>query len=76
VAAVASSLRPWPVSRSNSGPAPALGTGQEACRHPPLAPMSVQWLQSVTNSLNLLAARVRLVLSFAGKNLHHGVRYL
>jgi hypothetical protein len=36
----------------------------------------VQWMQSVTNSLNLVVARVWQVLSFAVKNPHHGVRYL
>jgi hypothetical protein len=33
---------------------------------PPLASRPVQRLQSVTNSLNLVAARVRWVLSFVG----------
>jgi hypothetical protein len=43
---------------------------------PPLASRPVQWLQSVTNSSNLVAARVQRVLSFAGYNLSYVVRYL
>jgi hypothetical protein len=43
---------------------------------PPLASRLVKWLQSMMNSLNLVAARVRRVSSFAGKNPRYGVRYL
>jgi hypothetical protein len=43
---------------------------------PPLASMSVQWLQSAMNSSNLVAARVRLLLGLAGENPMNTCHYL
>jgi hypothetical protein len=49
------------------GEAPASRSSQASSSWPPLASRSVQWLQSVMNSSNLVAARVRRISSFAGK---------
>jgi hypothetical protein len=43
---------------------------------PPLAARPVHWLQSATNSSNLVAARVRRVLGLAGENLMNTSHYL
>jgi hypothetical protein len=62
--------------RYSSGEAPTSRSSPMSSSWPPLASRPVQWLQSATNSSNLVAARVRRVSSFAGKNSYHGVRYL
>jgi hypothetical protein len=64
------------VVRSFSGKAPALRSSPTSSSWPPLASRPVQWLKSATNSSNLVADRVRRVLSFAGKNPSYGVCYL
>jgi hypothetical protein len=55
------------VVRSSSGEAPTSRSSPTSSSWPLLASRPVQWLQSATNSSNLVAARVRRVLSFAGK---------
>jgi hypothetical protein len=62
--------------RSSSGEAPTSRSSPTSSPWPPLASRPVQWLQWATNSSNLVAAKVRRVSSFAGKNPHHGMRYL
>jgi hypothetical protein len=62
--------------RSFSGEALASRCSPMSSLWPPLASMPVQWLQSAMNSSNLVAARVRWVSIFVGKNPCHGVRYL
>jgi hypothetical protein len=65
--AVASLLQAWTMASGGSGTPLAWRSHPTSSLCPPLASRSVQWLKSVTNSLNLVAARVRWVLSFAGK---------
>jgi hypothetical protein len=55
------------VVRSSFGKAPASGSSPTSSSWPPLASRLVQWLQSVTNSSNLVAARVRRVSGLAAK---------
>jgi hypothetical protein len=62
--------------RSSSGEAPASRSSPTSSSWPPLASRPVQFLQWASNSSNLVAARVRRVSSFAGKNPDHGMRYL
>jgi hypothetical protein len=62
--------------RSSSGEAPASRSSPTSSSWPPLASRPVQWLQLAMNSSNLVAARVRRVSCFAGKNPHHVMRYL
>jgi hypothetical protein len=64
------------VVRSFSDEAPASRSSPMSSSWPPLASKPVQWLQSVTKSSNLVVARVWRVLTFAGKNLRYGLRYL
>jgi hypothetical protein len=54
--------------RSSSGEDPASRSSPMSSSWPPLASTLVQWLQSVTNSSNLVAARVRRVSGLAGEN--------
>jgi hypothetical protein len=62
--------------RSSSSEALASRSSPTSSSCPPLASRLVQWLQSAMNSSNLVAARVRRVLSFVSKNPHHGMRSL
>jgi hypothetical protein len=62
--------------RCFSGEASTSRSSPTSSSWPPLASRQVHWLQSAINSSNLVAARVRQVLNFAGKNPCHGVRYL
>jgi hypothetical protein len=62
--------------RSSSGEASASRSFPSSSSWPTLASRPVQWLQLVMNSSNLVAARVQQVLSFVGKNPHHGMCYL
>jgi hypothetical protein len=50
----------------HSKAAPASRSSPTSSSWPPHASRPVEWLQSVTNSLNLVAARVWRVLSFTG----------
>jgi hypothetical protein len=62
--------------RSFSGDALASRTSPTSSLWNPLACRPVQWLQSVMNSSNLVAARVQRVSSFVGKNQSYVLRYL
>jgi hypothetical protein len=62
--------------RSSSGEAPTSRSGPTSSSWPPLASRPVQWLQSATNILNLVAARVRQVSGFAGENQTNTSHYL
>jgi hypothetical protein len=65
LAVVASLLQAWATASGGSDALPA-SSSPTSSSWPPLASRLVQWLQSVTNSSNLVAARVRRVLSFVG----------
>jgi hypothetical protein len=56
------------VVRSSSGEAPTSRSSPTSSSWAPLASRPVQWLQSVTNSSNFVAARVQRVSSLASKN--------
>jgi hypothetical protein len=62
--------------RSSSDEASASRSSPTSSSWPPLASRLVQWLQSTTNSSNLVAARVRLVSGLADKNLTNTSHYL
>jgi hypothetical protein len=62
--------------RSSSSEAPASRSSPMSSLWPPLSSSSVQWLQSVTNSSNLVAARVRRGLGLAGENRMNAGHYL
>jgi hypothetical protein len=64
------------VVRSSSGDAPTSWSSPTCSSWPPLASRSVQWFQSVMNSLNLVAVRVRRVSGLAGKNPTNTGHYL
>jgi hypothetical protein len=62
--------------RSSSGEVPASRSSPTSSSWPPLASRTVQWLQSVMNSSNLVAARVQQVSGIAGENLMNTGHYL
>jgi hypothetical protein len=62
--------------RSSSGEAPTSRSSPTSSSWPPLASRPVQWLQSVMNSSNLVAARVRRVSGLAGEKSMNTGHYL
>jgi hypothetical protein len=63
----ASLLQAWPTTSGGSSTLPASRSSPMSSSWPPLTSRLVQWLQSATNSSNLVAARVRQVSSFVRK---------
>jgi hypothetical protein len=66
----------WVTVKVTSGEAPSPRSSPTCSSWPRLASRPVQWLQSVTKSSNLVAARVQRVSSLAGENLCYLVHYL
>jgi hypothetical protein len=74
--AAASLLQAWAIVSVGFGALPPSRSSSMPSTWPPLASRPVQWLQSMTFSSNLVAARVRWVSCFVDWNQSYGMRYL